>query len=74
MNRRIVSIEDQKEDLDLETLLDKGTFSAEEIIGMIKNLQAEILRKTVSYNDMNLLREDLVDMQQKQDKMLERTV
>lgn len=63
MSERLNDLEEQQEDINLESLEGKETVSVAEIIKTIKNLQAELTRKTVSQTDLSFIRQQMYDIE-----------
>ena len=64
MNRRLTSIEEMNEDLDLDALKEKGDkVTMTDILDVIKNFQSEILKKSVTQVDMDAIREQMNEIE-----------
>lgn len=74
INRRLGDVEEQKEELDLEIFAEKGQITASDVAKAMQTLQADILHKTVSQNDIEFMREHINDIERNQEKMLEKTI
>ena len=74
MNRRLGDVEEQHEDLDLEFFALQSEITASDIAKALQQLKAEILRKTVTQNDIEFMRENINDIERNQEKMLEKTI
>ena len=48
MMQRVGAIEEQQDDIDIDQLLGKESINVADIIGIIKQNQAEMLKQTVS--------------------------
>ena len=68
------ALEEMNEDLDVEALQNKGSITAADVIEVIKNIQAELQRKTVTHSDLDALRESMDEVERNAEKMLEKTL
>ena len=72
MDRRIEVMENVQEDVDLDHLEGKESFSVHDVIKVIKNMQAEIMSKTVMQADLDSMREQIVHMERNNETFLEK--
>ena len=74
MNKRMCQLEEMNEDLDLEALQNKGSITAADVIETIKNIQADMQRKTVTHGDLDTLRDHIEEVERNSEKMVQKTL
>lgn len=65
MERRILELESQNEELDLDSLEGKGTIAINDIVGLMKQMQAEILKKCSTNTEISSFRGEIKEIEER---------
>ena len=74
MNNRLTTMEEQNEDLDLDGFACKEDIKAHEIIKLIKDVQADLLSKTVTQTDLSYIKTQLNGIELGQEHVLQKSL
>ena len=71
MEGRILELESQNEELDLESLEGKGTIAISDIVGLMKQMQVDILKKCSTNTEISSLRGDMKEIDQNVSRLMD---
>ena len=71
MEGRILELESQNEELDLDSLDGKGTIAINDIVGLMKQMQVDILKKCSTNTEISSLRGEITEMEESVNKLMD---
>ena len=71
LDGRVLELESQNEELDLDALEGKGSFAISDVIGIMKQMQVDILKKCATNTEILSLRGEMKDLEQQNNKLMD---
>ena len=72
INNRLAQLEEQKDEFDFSDLQTKDPLKVADVMQVLKDMQADILSKTVTRNDMSSILQQINDIESMNDELMKK--